>query len=106
VLEAASVAGMESSATWVAAALDTDVLEVEGCCEALACRRLFLDSGKGLIPSCNSWSKKDIRGSIELLVNRSPGWGESQKRLPTCRLRGLMSGSSRVQRPGVSGAGR
>src|SRR5205823_7366400 len=60
----------------------------------------------GLIPSCNSWSKKDIRGSIELLVSRSTGWGESQKRLPTCRLRGLMSGSSSVQRPGVSGAGR
>src|SRR5438270_8048492 len=59
-----------------------------------------------LIPSCNSWSKKDIRGSIELLVSRSTGWGESQKRLPTCRLRGLMSGSSSVQRPGVSGAGR
>jgi predicted ATPase len=47
VLEAASVAGMEFSAAWVAAALETDVLEVEGCCEALACRRLFLDSGKG-----------------------------------------------------------
>src|SRR5438874_2363826 len=59
-----------------------------------------------VIPSCNSWSKKDIRGSIELLVSRSTGWGESQKRLPTCRLRGLMSGSSSVQRPGVSGAGR
>jgi DNA-binding winged helix-turn-helix (wHTH) protein/tetratricopeptide (TPR) repeat protein len=47
VLEAASVAGMEFSAAWIAAALDTDVLEVEGCCEALACRRLFLDSSKG-----------------------------------------------------------
>jgi DNA-binding winged helix-turn-helix (wHTH) protein/predicted ATPase len=47
VLEVASVAGIEFSAAWVAAALDTDVLEVEGCCEALTCRRLFLDSGKG-----------------------------------------------------------
>jgi predicted ATPase len=47
VLETASVAGREFSAAWVAAALDTDVLEVEGCCEALAFRRLFLDSAKG-----------------------------------------------------------
>jgi predicted ATPase len=47
VIEVASVAGMEFSAAWVAAALETDVLEVESCCEALACRRLFLDSGKG-----------------------------------------------------------
>ena len=36
VLQAASVAGREFSAASVAAALDTDVLEVEGCCEALA----------------------------------------------------------------------
>ena len=46
-LEAASVAGREFSANWVAAALDTDVLEVERRCEALARRRLFLDSVKG-----------------------------------------------------------
>src|ERR671918_1348107 len=61
---------------------------------------------KGLIPSCNSWSKKDIRGSIELLVGRSTGWGESQKRLPTCRLRGLMSGSNAPPKRGGGGAGR
>ena len=47
VLEAASVAGREFSANWVAAALDTDVLEVERRCEALACQRLFVDSVKG-----------------------------------------------------------
>ena len=47
VFEAGSVAGMEFSAALVAAALDTDVIEVERCCEALACQRLFLDSGKG-----------------------------------------------------------
>ncbi len=47
VLEAASVAGMEFSAAVVAAATDTDVLEVEGCCEALASRHLFLGSTKG-----------------------------------------------------------
>ncbi|MGH8569638.1 MAG: ATP-binding protein, partial [Gammaproteobacteria bacterium] len=47
VLEAASVAGREFSAALVAAALDTDVLLVEGCCEALARRHLFLCSGKG-----------------------------------------------------------
>jgi tetratricopeptide (TPR) repeat protein len=47
VLEAASVAGREFSAAWVAAALGTDVLTVEGCCDALAYRHLFLDSGKG-----------------------------------------------------------
>jgi predicted ATPase len=38
VLEAASVAGREFSATSVAAALDTDVLMVEDCCEALVYR--------------------------------------------------------------------
>jgi predicted ATPase len=42
VLEAASVARREFSAAWVAAALDTDVVEIEGCCEALARRHLFL----------------------------------------------------------------
>ena len=47
VLEAASVAGREFSAASVAAALDTDVLMVEGCCGALAGRHLFLDWGKG-----------------------------------------------------------
>jgi predicted ATPase len=47
VLEAASVAGREFSAAVVAAALDTDVLMVEGCCEALARRHLFLCSTKG-----------------------------------------------------------
>ena len=46
VLEAASVAGLEFSAGWVAAAMDTDVLEVEGCCEALARRHLFLSAAK------------------------------------------------------------
>ncbi|MDQ3777009.1 MAG: AAA family ATPase [Pseudomonadota bacterium] len=46
-LEAASVAGREFSAASVAAALDTDVLMVEGCCGALAGRHLFLDWGKG-----------------------------------------------------------
>jgi DNA-binding winged helix-turn-helix (wHTH) protein len=46
-LEAAAVAGMEFSPGWVAAALDTDVLEVEGRCEALARRHLFLDSDPG-----------------------------------------------------------
>ncbi|MGH8471402.1 MAG: AAA family ATPase, partial [Gammaproteobacteria bacterium] len=47
VLEAASVAGMAFSAAVVAAATDTDVVEVECCCEALARRHLFLCSGKG-----------------------------------------------------------
>jgi predicted ATPase len=47
VLEAASVAGREFLAASVAAALDTDVFMVEGCCDALASRHLFLDSGKG-----------------------------------------------------------
>ncbi|MGH8563440.1 MAG: AAA family ATPase, partial [Gammaproteobacteria bacterium] len=47
VLEAASVAGMEFSAAWIAAALDTDVVQLEGCCEALACRHLFLRPAKG-----------------------------------------------------------
>ncbi|MGH2708522.1 MAG: hypothetical protein ACRDJK_09540, partial [Actinomycetota bacterium] len=47
VLEVASVAGMASSAAVVAAALDTDVVEVEGCCNDLAHRHLFLGSGKG-----------------------------------------------------------
>ena len=47
VLEAASVAGMEFSAAVVAAATDTDVLEVEGCCHDLAHRHLFLCSTKG-----------------------------------------------------------
>ncbi|MGH8569302.1 MAG: hypothetical protein ACREXU_15160, partial [Gammaproteobacteria bacterium] len=47
VLEAASVAGMEFSAAWVATALDTDVVELEGCCEALARRHLFLRSAQG-----------------------------------------------------------
>ena len=46
-LEAASVAGREFSAGLVAAALEADSLEVEGCCEALARRHLFLDSGSG-----------------------------------------------------------
>ena len=41
------MAGREFSANWVAAALDTDVLEVERRCEALACQRLFVDSVKG-----------------------------------------------------------
>ena len=45
-LEAASVAGLEFSANWVATAIDTDVLEVEGCCEALARRHLFLCAPK------------------------------------------------------------
>ena len=45
-LEAASVAGMEFSARLVAAAMGTDVLEVEGCCEALARRHLFLSTAK------------------------------------------------------------
>jgi DNA-binding winged helix-turn-helix (wHTH) protein len=47
VLEAASVAGMEFSATVIAAATDTDVAEIECCCEALACRHLFLGSTQG-----------------------------------------------------------
>jgi hypothetical protein len=47
VLEAASVAGMEFSIAVVAAAADSDVLEVEGCCHALAHRRLFLYATQG-----------------------------------------------------------
>ena len=45
-LEAASVAGLEFSANWVATVIDTDVLEVEGRCEALARRHLFLCAPK------------------------------------------------------------
>jgi DNA-binding winged helix-turn-helix (wHTH) protein len=41
-LEAASVAGIEFSAAWVAAELGTDTLEVEERCESLAGRHLFL----------------------------------------------------------------
>ncbi|MGH8651731.1 MAG: ATP-binding protein [Gammaproteobacteria bacterium] len=47
VLEAASVAGMEFSTAMVATALETDVLMVECCSEALASRHLFLGSTKG-----------------------------------------------------------
>ena len=47
ILEAASVTGMEFSAGLVAAALEAASLKVEGCCEALARRHLFLDSGSG-----------------------------------------------------------
>jgi hypothetical protein len=46
VLEAASVAGLEFSAHWVAAAMDIDVLEVEGGCEDLARRHPFLCAPK------------------------------------------------------------
>ena len=85
-------------------------LRAEALCAQLSTPRrltmLSITLEERVIPSCNSWSKKDIRGSIELLVSRSTEWEESQKRLPTCRLRGLMNGSSSVQRPGVSGAGR
>jgi predicted ATPase/DNA-binding winged helix-turn-helix (wHTH) protein len=41
-LEAASVAGADFSAVTVAAALEEDVIKVEGCCEELARRRQFL----------------------------------------------------------------
>jgi predicted ATPase/DNA-binding winged helix-turn-helix (wHTH) protein len=43
-LEAASVAGAEFSAVTVAAALEEDVIKVEGCCEELARRRQFLQA--------------------------------------------------------------
>ena len=42
VLAAGSIAGTEFSAAAVAAALDTDVVEVEACSEALATRQAFL----------------------------------------------------------------
>jgi predicted ATPase len=42
VLEAASVAGLEFSAAAVAAAVETDVVQVETWCEALVCGQLFL----------------------------------------------------------------
>ncbi len=44
VLEVGSVAGMAFSTAVVAAALETDVLKVEGCCNDLAHRHLFLGS--------------------------------------------------------------
>ncbi len=46
VLEAASVAGAEFSAPTVAAALEEDVVNVEGCCEELARRRQFLQASR------------------------------------------------------------